>query len=41
MTANFWWVSRLPEPPSRPGIRAFQHAYADATLRWLRRRVTE
>jgi Phosphotransferase enzyme family len=38
VAGNYWWVSRSPEPPSLPGIRAFQHAYADATLRWVRRR---
>jgi Ser/Thr protein kinase RdoA (MazF antagonist) len=39
VAGNYWWVSRSPEPPSLPGIRAYQEAYADATLRWVRRRV--
>jgi len=39
VACNYWLVSRSPEPRSRPGIRAFQRAYADATLRWVRRRV--
>jgi Ser/Thr protein kinase RdoA (MazF antagonist) len=35
----FWTSARLPEPPALAGIRAFQHAYADATLQWVRRRL--
>lgn len=31
-------ICRTPEPPSLPGVRAYQRAYADATLRWARRR---
>jgi hypothetical protein len=37
--ANYWWLSRTPEPPSLPGARAYQRAYADATISWVRRRV--
>ncbi|MBO0682944.1 MAG: aminoglycoside phosphotransferase family protein [Candidatus Dormibacteraeota bacterium] len=36
--ANFWSLSRLPEDPALPGSRAYQRAYAEATLRWLQRR---
>ena len=37
--ANWWSLSRRPEPPSIPGARAHQRAYADATLDWVRRRA--
>ena len=37
---GYWsGISRTPEPPSLPGVRAYQRAYADATLRWARRRL--
>jgi Ser/Thr protein kinase RdoA (MazF antagonist) len=38
VAGNYWWVARRSNS-ARPGTRAFQHAYADATLGWLRRRV--
>jgi hypothetical protein len=37
---NYWWLSLNPEHPSMPGARVHQRAYADATLGWMRRRVT-
>jgi len=37
--AHCWSSSRLPESPSLPGTQAHQRAYADATLRWVRRRL--
>jgi serine/threonine protein kinase len=37
----YWSASRLSEPPSLPGIRAFQRGWADATLSWVRRRLVQ
>jgi len=36
---SYWWMSLAPEDAAMPGGRANQRAYADATLRWLRRRI--
>lgn len=38
--AHLWLESQLPESLAMPGARASQRAYADATIRWLRRRAT-
>jgi hypothetical protein len=38
--AHWWLESQLLESPAMPGARASQRAYADATIRWLRRRAT-
>jgi serine/threonine protein kinase len=37
--ATYWRQSRLPEDPLLPGSRAYQVAYADATVRWMKRRL--
>ena len=37
--ANYWGLSQLPKQPALPGFsRAYQRAFAEATLRWVDRR---
>jgi aminoglycoside phosphotransferase len=38
IAANYWVLSGLPEQPALPGMRAYQRAYAEATLQWVDRR---
>jgi hypothetical protein len=39
--ATYWWQSQRPGPETLPGTRAGQRAYAEATLRWTRRRIAD